>query len=150
MITVQNDAADPQIAEQLNAHCRAYDEAVNNNDAAAVAALFTNDAVFVTDTGLVYGRQAIEKWYAEVFKAWRPKNHVGKADQNSPHLIGTAGNEAWRTGEWSETGQDQAGEPVQIKGYWSTIDSREGDDWKMRMLSWNMTPAPAATVETFR
>jgi hypothetical protein len=30
-----------------------------------------------------------------------------------------------------------------MKGYWSTIDRREGDDWKIRMLTVNVTPAPA-------
>jgi hypothetical protein len=33
--------------------------------------------------------------------------------------------------------------PVAAKGYWSVI--REGDDWKIRMLTFNTTPAPAAT-----
>ena len=30
---------------------------------------------------------------------------VGKADQNSPHIIGTDGNQMWATGEWSQTVQ---------------------------------------------
>jgi hypothetical protein len=38
----------------------------------------------------------------------------------------------------------QNGGPMQLKGYWSVIDSREGDDWKIRMLTWNMTPPAAA------
>jgi hypothetical protein len=29
--------------------------------------------------------------------------------------------------------------PLQIKGYWSVI--REGDDWKIRMLTTNVAPA---------
>jgi hypothetical protein len=33
--------------------------------------------------------------------------------------------------------------PIQLKGYRSVI--REGDDLKIRMLIWNITPAPAAT-----
>jgi hypothetical protein len=32
--------------------------------------------------------------------------------------------------------------PIKIKGYWSSIDRREGDDWKMRLLTVNVTPAP--------
>jgi hypothetical protein len=61
-------------------------------------------------------------------------------------FIGTAGKEVWETGEWSETGQGETGDPIQIKGYWSAIDTREGDDWKIRMLTYNITPAsPAET-----
>jgi hypothetical protein len=30
-------------------------------------------------------------------------------DGNAPHLIGTAGNELWATGEWSDTGQGETG-----------------------------------------
>jgi uncharacterized protein (TIGR02246 family) len=136
------DTVDPEIIEQLNAISKKYDEAVNNNDAAAVAALYTEDAVFVADTGPLYGREAIEKFYTDVFQQWRPKNHLSKKDPNSPRFIGTADNVA-SNGEWSETGQGQTGEPIQIKGYWSAIDTREGNDWKIRMLTWNITPAPA-------
>src|ERR1700680_665477 len=81
----QKDAVDPKITAKLNANIKAYDEAVNNNDAAAIAALYTEDAVFVSDRGPVYGRKSIEKWYADVFPGWHPKNHIGKADQYSPH-----------------------------------------------------------------
>jgi hypothetical protein len=101
----------------------------------------------VTDRGPVYGRQAIEKWYTDVFQAWRPKNHLGKADRNTPYAMGTAGTEVWETGEWSEMGAGQTGDPIQVKGYWSAIDTREGDDWKIRMLSYNVTPAPPAETK---
>jgi ketosteroid isomerase-like protein len=37
------------------------EDAWNKNDAAALAAMFTEDAVIVTDSGPVYGREAIEK-----------------------------------------------------------------------------------------
>jgi uncharacterized protein (TIGR02246 family) len=101
----QKDLADPQTTQKILASVKAYDEAMNDNDAAAIAALFTRDAVFVTTEGPIIGRQAIEKWYADVFQWWHPKNHIIKVDGNAFHLIGTAGNELWATGEWSETGQ---------------------------------------------
>jgi uncharacterized protein (TIGR02246 family) len=140
----QKETVDPKIIEQLDAKIKKYDEAVNNNDAAAVAALFMEDAVFVTDGGPVFGRQAVEKWYADVFKRWHPRNHTGPKDPNSPRIIGTADNISLY-GEWSETGQGEKGEPIQIKGYWSAIDTREGDHWKVRILTYNVSPAPAAT-----
>jgi uncharacterized protein (TIGR02246 family) len=65
----EKQTVDPKVVEQLDANSKKFGEAVNNNDAAAVAAFFTEDAVLVTNTGPVYGRQAIEKWYADVFKA---------------------------------------------------------------------------------
>jgi ketosteroid isomerase-like protein len=103
------------------------------------------------------GREAIQKWYTDVYQWWHPQATSGKLDGNAFHLIGTAGNEAWATGEWSETGQGKNGEPITIKGYWSDIYVREGDDWKIRMSAYNDTldtvtlinksfaPQPAAT-----
>jgi len=77
------------------------------------------------------------------FASEHPKNHFGKEnEQDGPH-IGTAGNEAWDTGQWGETGQGKSGEPTPIKGYWSAVYTREGDNWKIRMLTYNVTPAPA-------
>ncbi len=137
----QTNTPDPQTIQKIRTLSKAYDEAVSNNDAATVAALFTEDAVFVSDRGPIHGRQSIENWYAGVFQVWHPRNHSGKPDGNTPHIIGTAGSEAWETGEWSETGEGKAGRPIQIKGYWSTIDIREGDNWKIGMLIYNLTPA---------
>ena len=55
-------------------------------------------------------------------------------------MIGTAGNEAWATGEWIETGKGKNGELITIKGYWSDIYVRVGDDWKIRVTAFNTTP----------
>jgi len=38
--------------------------------------------------------------------------------------------------EVSEPGQGKTGDPVPIKGYRSAIETREGDDWKFRMLTY--------------
>jgi uncharacterized protein (TIGR02246 family) len=141
----QKDTADPQIIEQLDALAKKFHEAWNNNDAAALAALYAEDAVRVNNTGPIYGREAIEKWYADLFQKLHFSNHIGKRDQYSPHIIGTAGNEVWSNGEWSTTVQAQNGKPFQLKGYWSVILVREADAWKFRMEIANITPAPAAT-----
>ena len=52
---------DPKLTEQLIALAKKFDDAFNNNDAAAVAALFTKDGVMVTNSGQIYGPEAITK-----------------------------------------------------------------------------------------
>ena len=136
----QKDVADPQTTQKILAIGKAYDEGANNNDPAAIAATFTRDAVFVTTEGPIIGRQAIQKWYTDLFQRWHPKNCISKLDGNAPHLLGTAGNEVWATGEYSETGQGKSGEPIPIKNHWLVIYVREADDWKMRVDAWNTTP----------
>jgi ketosteroid isomerase-like protein len=136
---------DPELRQQVIAgKHKKYDEAFNKNDAAAVVALFTEDAVFVTPTGPVYGREAIEKWYADFFQQWHPSGSIGMLDQYSPHLIGTAGNEFWSNGDFSMTLQAETGEPIPLKGYFSEILVRDGDAWKVQMLAYNTTPEPPA------
>jgi uncharacterized protein (TIGR02246 family) len=139
----QKDTADPQLREALAAYNKKEDEAWNNNDAAALAALYAEDAILVNDTGPVYGREAIEKHYADVFQKLHFSNHVEKGDQYSPHIIGTAGNEVWTSGEWTTTIKGQDWGPKEFKGNWVEIYRREGDDWKIRLDIWNLTPAPA-------
>jgi len=71
MHTPQKDTVDPQINERLNKLCKKFDEAYNNN------------------TGPIYGREAIEKYDADVFKQVHFSNHLDKCDQYRAHVIGT-------------------------------------------------------------
>ena len=134
-----------QDRQQLGALHKKWDEAENNNDAAAIAALFTEDGVFVTDKGPVYGREAIQKRFADDFQEWRHSNHTGKRDPDSFRIIATADDVA-ENGEWSVTVQGKTGDPIPLTGHWSEIDTREGNDWKIRVCTFNITPAPAATT----
>jgi ketosteroid isomerase-like protein len=54
-VAQQKATVDPQTAQKILAITLAYNEASGNSDAAAIAALFTEDGLFVTDTGPVYG-----------------------------------------------------------------------------------------------
>jgi ketosteroid isomerase-like protein len=146
----QTNTPDPQLREQLDALSKKNEQAFNNGDAAALAALYTEDAIEVTDQGPIYGRKAIEKHFVDLFQNIHFSNYIVNADQYSPHIIGTSGTEAWSNGEWSATIiatiQGENFGPLQLKGYWSAIRAREGDVWKTRILTWNITPASAATA----
>jgi quercetin dioxygenase-like cupin family protein len=54
--------------------------------------------------------------------------------------INPADDEIWVAGEWSVTVQGQKGSPVRHTGYFSAFDVREGDSWKIRMTTFNVTP----------
>jgi len=124
------------VSGQLDEKIKNYDEAINRNDAAAVASLFTDDAIFVTYGGPLCGREAIEKQYAEWFKQWHHNNHLDIKDSDSLRTVGTADNIALN-GKWCET--DQQGEAsVQLNGYWSAIYVRVDDTWKIRWLTYNV------------
>jgi uncharacterized protein (TIGR02246 family) len=107
------------------------DDAYNNKDAEAVAALFTEDAVLVTPDGMVLGRQAIEKSYADTFQRLPI---TGFLSRQEPLQLAAIDNAVWSVGEWLGTLQSETG-PIIASGYWSSIYVREGDAWKMRMLS---------------
>ena len=141
----QTNTRDPQLREALVAYCKKEDEAWNNNDAVALAALYTEDAVEVTDTGPIYGRKALEKHWADVFQKVHFSNHLITPDQYSPHTIDAAGHEVWATGEWSLTVKGENFGPVEAKGHWGAIKVREGDSLKTLMDTWNVIPAAAAT-----
>jgi ketosteroid isomerase-like protein len=139
----QANTPDPQLRQKLVDAIKRHTDALDKNDAAAVAANFTENGILVTPNGPIFGREAIEKHYADDFKqGFHSSNNIATPDDDSPHITGTAANEMWATGSWSATIQGKDWGPIPLKGYWSVI--REGDDWKIRMLAFNVTPAPAA------
>ena len=129
------------------AFTKKYDQIWNNNDAAALAALFTDDAIEVTNIGPIYGRKALEKNWEDLFQNVHFSDHVSTVDQYSPHAIGNAGKEVWMNGEYSMTLKGQNFGPVEQKGYWCLILVRDGDAWKPRLQIWNIAqpPTPPAT-----
>ncbi len=135
----QKDTADPQTAQQIRAAAKKYDEAFSKNDAAAMAALFTDDAVQVAPDGVYYGREAIEKRYGElVFQQFHCNNHLVRVDQ-----VIAVGSEVCWIGEWTcDCGGNQ------VKGYLSTVAVRDGDDWKIRISTLSVIPASAPPAET--
>jgi hypothetical protein len=146
----QQDTVDPKIAELIVAHQKIYDEAMNNNDAVTLASkMFTDDAVLVTDTGPIYGRAAIEKYFTDLFQKVHFSNCSGDVGtKNAARLIATTtgGTELWRLGHWINTVQGEGWGPIVATGYWSAIEVLEDGILKDKLLTWNVTPTPPATA----
>ena len=150
----QKDTVNPRIVQQrdllgdakalgeFNVLWMKENEAFNKNDASAVAALFTEDGILVAPDGWFLGRQAIEKRYADTFQRWPIATFSGQHCQ-----LNAIDNAAWSVGEYWTTLQGQTG-PVFARAYWSGIYVREGDAWKIRMLTVSEVPRPAPPAET--
>ncbi len=107
------------------------EEAYNKNDAAAVVALFTEDAVLVTADGVFSGRQHIEERYTDAFQRSPITDFVCSHERYHLNAIDNA---VWSAGEWASAFQSQRG-PAFARGYWSAIYFPEGDAWKIRLLT---------------
>ena len=128
----QKGTVDPQIDQQIRALAQKYDEAINKHDPAAVAALYTQDAVRVTalNDGTFHGRQAIEKGYAKYdFGRWQVTNYFTKVNR-----VTAVGNDVRSTGTWSSVFYRDAdrGHQCNGDGYCSWVIVREGDTSKIR------------------
>jgi uncharacterized protein (TIGR02246 family) len=106
--------------------------AVNKQDAAATAALFTDDAVWVLPDATLRGRQAIEKRVSDDFKM----GFANEFDTVDEAHVG--GDMAWVVGHWrlTITGPNNAAQPMQ--GRWGSVHVRDGGGWKIRMSTPNL------------
>ena len=117
----QKDTVDPQVRQEIEATLLKFEKAVNKHDAAAMATLFTLDAVQVLnwgEGGTFSGQQAIEKHYAVDF-ASSPPEFGEKLNQVYAIGDGITAISEWSHGPW--------------KGYHVRIYVRELDEWKIRV-----------------
>ena len=128
----ENNTVEPKVRQQIEALNQKYDEAFNQNNAEAVAALFTADAVEAGPEGPASGQQEIEDRYKVLFES-HPNRHASKLDQ-----VYAIGNRVCAITEWSVMQKKHASQPMLLKeGYVVTINVREGDAWKICMSYWN-------------
>jgi uncharacterized protein (TIGR02246 family) len=119
----QKDTVDPEVRQQIEAVAAKFDEAYNKHDAAAVAALFTPDAVEVfrwgTEGGAAVGQQAIKKRYESEASESSATNMTHKLVE-----VYAIGDDICAFGEYSV---------MMWKDKYLVIFVRDADTWKIRM-----------------
>ncbi len=109
--------------------------AYDGGDATAVAALFTEDGVFNAPSGAVLrGREVIAKALAGRIKAGWTKETV------TTTAAGTVGSAIWAAGDYTLLGTGDA-DGKQASGHFGWVLVRDGDAWRIAMLTANVTPA---------
>jgi uncharacterized protein (TIGR02246 family) len=116
----QNTVA-PEVRQQIEAVFMKFGEAFNKRDAAAIAALYTQNAIRLESwwSEAALGQQAIEKSYAGML-ASMPGEFVGQVVQ--VYAIGN---------DMCVITKDSEG--ALWKGYKTWICVRDADTWKIRM-----------------
>lgn len=131
----ENDATDPQIAQQIRALTMEYQEALNEHDAPAAAACFTEDAVWTTPQGTFYGRRAIERRLSTYhFRRWHITNEVITVDR-----VISVGDQVRAIGTWSNTVQEPNGSTEDFNGHFTSDLVLEGDSWKIRLNTYDQS-----------
>jgi uncharacterized protein (TIGR02246 family) len=133
--TIAAQLSEQEARQAVEKNLQAWVAGGAKKDAAAIAALYTEDAMRVTPQGALYGRSAIEKDFVEGLKVF--SDIALKLDQvkvvNDDTML--------TTGTWSGTLQGPSG-PMHVGGFWGTTNVRDGGTWKTRLDVYNMTPPP--------
>jgi uncharacterized protein (TIGR02246 family) len=132
----------PAIADDAKSIAQRLDdkwiEAFNKKDAAALAALYTADAVLLpqgADQPIV-GTENIRKFMDQMVKE-KIENMalpVAQATMIDPNSL-------YQAGTWTA---DAGGQ--QIKGTFLSVLAKDGSNWKYRADTWNMVPPSPATT----
>jgi hypothetical protein len=117
-----------------------HTDALDKNDAARAGRVLHEGRGSCDEHRPICGRKAIEKMYEDTFQQWPITDFNGRRERRHLNAIDNA---VWSAGQWASTFQSQTG-PVFAWGYWSTIYVREGDAWKIRMLTLSEHPRPAS------
>ena len=118
----QKDAVDPEVRQQIEAVLRQFDEAYNKHDAAAIAALFTPEAVEMFPfeaPAVISGQQAIQKRYEAEASESSASNMTHKLVQVYP-----VGDDICAFTDYSV---------MMWKGHSLVVYVRDADTWKIRM-----------------
>lgn len=128
----------------VRALAEAWDPTFMMEDADAMAALFTEDAVRLpANEPIIAGREAIRADFVEVFDG------TSYETSNPVEAIGVADDWAWVYGTFEDVETDEeSGETSEDAGKWLSILRRTDEGWKYEVDMWNRNaPLPAEAIE---
>ena len=134
----EKEEVNPKILAAIQANDKAFDDAFNKHDPAAIAALYSENAVLVirgggsegdstpspgdTIRGVFTGRAGVEKRYTALFKLWHFEDHLNTLDQvHTP----------FATVPWAVGGYDVTDDSGHYKGFriLTYISAPDGKAW---------------------
>jgi len=119
---------DESLKQQLEQITSAYVGSFNKRDSAGIAALFAKGGVHIDPMG---PRKDIEQFYQPIFEAGIIDHYEASLDEywSLDAAVATA------VGQHRMTGKDHSGAPIERLGRWTATYVREGDKWKVQMLT---------------
>lgn len=127
----------------INALLVEYFAAFNSNDAAAAAATYAGDGIWMgPNTAAIEGKQAIQAAAEAVLRESAYK--VASA----PLETQVAGDWAYERGNFTMTVTPKSGRPMEVSGKYLDIVKRPDRSWKICRYIWNSdNPPPSAAGE---
>jgi uncharacterized protein (TIGR02246 family) len=123
--------APASVPDQIAALVRLQTGLLIKKDAAALAGLFTDDAVYATASGeVVSGRAKIRDYYAKTIPALGD-SFTRESTVDEVHDLGGY---AWALGHGKTVVKTQEG-VTDLKDHWVAIYQKVGGEWRVRTLS---------------
>jgi ketosteroid isomerase-like protein len=113
----------------------AWNRTMIAKDVPGHAALYADNVIQVTPFGIIVGRPALAKAMEELVKTYTANLSTLE------HVVMLGPNVMLRSGAWNGTLTLTNGS-MPVRGYWSDVDVRDGDDWQIREESSSITPPP--------
>ncbi len=128
-----------EVRQAIEAINKQFADAVKRGDAAAVAALYTEDARLLPPNGpMIVGREAIQNSEQSDFDAG-----VSGDLQLTTLEVGVVRDLAYEIGEYAHTIQPDEGEAIKDQGKYVVVWKRENGEWKLDVDIWNSSmPLP--------
>src|SRR4029079_4204233 len=116
-----------------------FSAAFNKHDSEAIAALFTQDGIFVPAHGKrVRGRSEIQAYHQKSFES-------GAKEHSAPvlevHQL-KAADAVYSLGTFGFAIPKKDGDLIKIGGSWTAVDVKDGDQWRIKLLFASVLPPP--------